>query len=143
MLKRLEEGEDINEINDYFSYEHFYVVYCKFWELDTDHDMVISQQDLSCYANGSISDVMIERLFSGCITHGASFRERQMSYVDFVWFLLSEVDKSTPTCKLNHRYHYIVKLNYPNPNSLWHPGQERFPLQDNLLFVCFYNIARA
>jgi len=97
VLRRLEEVEDINEINDYFSYEHFYVIYCKFWELDTDHDMVISQQDLSCYANGSISDVMIERLFSGCITHGASFRERQMSYVDFVWFLLSEVDKSTHT----------------------------------------------
>jgi len=97
VLQRLEDVEDINEINDFFSYEHFYVIYCKFWELDTDHDMVISQSDLSCYANGSIADAMIERLFSGCVTHGASFRERQMSYVDFVWFLLSEVDKSTPT----------------------------------------------
>lgn len=97
ILGRLEEVEDINEINDYFSYEHFYVIYCKFWELDTDHDMVISQQDLSCYSNGSISEVMIERLFSGCVTHGASFRERQMSYIDFIWFILSEVDKSTPT----------------------------------------------
>lgn len=97
VLNRLEEVEDINEIHDYFSYEHFYVIYCKFWELDTDHDMVINQQDVSHYANGSISDIMIDRLFSGCITRGTSFKEKQMTYVDFVWFLLSEVDKMTPT----------------------------------------------
>ena len=29
--------EDINKVLKYFSYEHFYVIYCKFWELDTDH----------------------------------------------------------------------------------------------------------
>ena len=33
--------EDINKINDYFSYEHFYVIYCRFWELDADHDSLI------------------------------------------------------------------------------------------------------
>ena len=26
------------QVRDYFSYEHFYVLYCKFWELDLDHD---------------------------------------------------------------------------------------------------------
>jgi len=36
----LDDITDINRITDYFSYEHFYVTYCKFWELDTDHDMV-------------------------------------------------------------------------------------------------------
>ena len=25
--------EDINKIREYFSYEHFYVLYCRFWEL--------------------------------------------------------------------------------------------------------------
>ena len=25
----------------------FYVIYCKFWELDTDHDLVVDAQDLS------------------------------------------------------------------------------------------------
>ena len=33
---QLEREEDINHIHDYFSYEHFYVIYCKFWELDSD-----------------------------------------------------------------------------------------------------------
>lgn len=42
----LEEEEDINQLTEYFSYEHFYVIYCKFWELDTDHDLYIDQRDL-------------------------------------------------------------------------------------------------
>ena len=31
------------QVLDYFSYKHFYVLYCRFWELDTDHDGVISK----------------------------------------------------------------------------------------------------
>lgn len=48
----LESAEDINSVTDYFSYEHFYVIYCKFWELDTDHDLWISKEDLSRHAQG-------------------------------------------------------------------------------------------
>ncbi|TTH99998.1 Serine/threonine-protein phosphatase 2A regulatory subunit B'' subunit alpha [Bagarius yarrelli] len=48
-LALLEEEDDINQITDYFSYEHFYVIYCKFWELDTDHDLFIDPKDLSRY----------------------------------------------------------------------------------------------
>lgn len=47
VLRLLEEEEDINQIMAYFSYEHFYVIYCKFWELDRDHDLFIDQKDLS------------------------------------------------------------------------------------------------
>uniref|UniRef100_A0A673KPA0 Serine/threonine-protein phosphatase 2A regulatory subunit B'' subunit beta-like n=1 Tax=Sinocyclocheilus rhinocerous TaxID=307959 RepID=A0A673KPA0_9TELE len=42
----LEEEEEINQLTEFFSYEHFYVIYCKFWELDTDHDLYIDQRDL-------------------------------------------------------------------------------------------------
>ncbi len=49
---RLEQEEDINRIHDYFSYEHFYVIYCKFWELDADHDLFISRDDLAKHSNG-------------------------------------------------------------------------------------------
>ncbi|CAH2223427.1 serine threonine- phosphatase 2A regulatory subunit B subunit beta isoform X2 [Pelobates cultripes] len=45
------EEEDINQSTDYFSYEHFYVIYCKFWELDTDHDLYIDEQDLSKHSD--------------------------------------------------------------------------------------------
>jgi len=36
-------GDGAPQILSYFSYEHFYVLYCKFWELDTDHDQAISK----------------------------------------------------------------------------------------------------
>jgi serine/threonine-protein phosphatase 2A regulatory subunit B'' len=39
VLINLEYEDDINKIRDYFSYEHFYVLYCRFWELDgKEHD---------------------------------------------------------------------------------------------------------
>lgn len=47
VIQLLEDEEDINQITEYFSYEHFYVIYCKFWELDQDHDLYISKYDLS------------------------------------------------------------------------------------------------
>ncbi|KAJ0023793.1 hypothetical protein NQD34_003692 [Periophthalmus magnuspinnatus] len=67
-LALLEEEDDINQITDYFSYEHFYVIYCKFWELDTDHDLYIDLKDLSRYNDHASSNRIIERLFSGAVT---------------------------------------------------------------------------
>ncbi|XP_062295719.1 serine/threonine-protein phosphatase 2A regulatory subunit B'' subunit alpha isoform X1 [Scomber scombrus] len=97
-LALLEEEDDINQITDYFSYEHFYVIYCKFWELDTDHDLYIDPKDLSRYNDHASSNRIIERLFSGAVTRGnAVQREGRMSYAEFVWFLISEEDKKNPT----------------------------------------------
>nr|XP_003420032.1 LOW QUALITY PROTEIN: serine/threonine-protein phosphatase 2A regulatory subunit B'' subunit alpha [Loxodonta africana] len=97
-LALLEEEEDINQITDYFSYEHFYVIYCKFWELDSDHDLYISQTDLSRYNDQASSNRIIERIFSGAVTRGKTVqKEGRMSYADFVWFLISEEDKRNPT----------------------------------------------
>jgi len=47
VIAMLEHEEDINQITAYFSYEHFYVIYCKFWELDRDHDLFIDKIDLT------------------------------------------------------------------------------------------------
>eukprot|EP00064_Thunnus_orientalis_P009961 superscaffoldBa00001302_g9987 len=104
-LALLEEEDDINQITDYFSYEHFYVIYCKFWELDTDHDLYIDPKDLARYNDHASSNRIIERLFSGAVTRGnAVQREGRMSYAEFVWFLISEEDKKNPTsvfvCKI-------------------------------------------
>jgi serine/threonine-protein phosphatase 2A regulatory subunit B'' len=41
ILMEVDAEDDINKIRDYFSYEHFYVLYCRFWELDADHDFFI------------------------------------------------------------------------------------------------------
>lgn len=94
-IRRLEETDDINLVTDFFSYEHFYVIYCKFWELDRDHDLKISKQELAGYNNHSISDRMIDRIFSAAVIRNNPNATGQMSYQDFVWFILSSEDKRT------------------------------------------------
>ncbi|XP_037730787.1 ataxin-2 homolog [Drosophila subpulchrella] len=101
MISLLEEEEDINQIMAFFSYEHFYVIYCKFWELDKDHDLLVSQEDLAKHSDHALSSRIVERIFSGCVTRSDNKKapedEAKMSYTDFVWFILSEEDKRTPT----------------------------------------------
>ncbi|CAH4030865.1 unnamed protein product [Pieris brassicae] len=102
VIQLLEDEEDINQVTQYFSYEHFYVIYCKFWELDKDHDLFIDKHDLGRHNDHALSSRMIERVLSGCVTRGNQNRltprgEPRMSYTEFVWFLLAEEDKSHPT----------------------------------------------
>lgn len=92
-VRRLEEEDDINQIKDFFSYEHFYVIYCKFWELDKDHDLYIDKADLSRHNDHALNSRLIDRIFSGAVTRGPDFEEGRMSYREFVWFLLAEEDK--------------------------------------------------
>lgn len=94
----LEQEEDVNQLTEFFSYEHFYVIYCKFWELDSDHDLYIDQKDLARHNDQAISQKMIERIFSGTVTRDRRvYKEGRLSYADFVWFLISEEDKKTDT----------------------------------------------
>jgi serine/threonine-protein phosphatase 2A regulatory subunit B'' len=57
-VRKLETIDDINKMNDYFSYEHFYVIYCKFWELDRDHNLVIDQIDMAQHANSGENEAL-------------------------------------------------------------------------------------
>ncbi|XP_071384015.1 serine/threonine-protein phosphatase 2A regulatory subunit B'' subunit beta isoform X2 [Centroberyx affinis] len=94
----LEQEEDVNQLMEFFSYEHFYVIYCKFWELDTDHDLYIDQRDLARHNDQAMSHKMIERIFSGTVTRDRRvYKEGRLSYADFVWFLISEEDKKSDT----------------------------------------------
>lgn len=95
VLEQLSQIEDINKINDYFSYEHFYVIYCKFWSLDQDHDLLISKEDLARHNDASISSRIIERIFMGIVSRHIQ-ETGKMSYTDFVWFLIAEEDKKHP-----------------------------------------------
>lgn len=94
-LQQVEEEEDINKVLKYFSYEHFYVIYCKFWELDTDHDFLIDKDDLLRYGNHALTYRIVERIFSQVPRKFSSNVEGKMGYEDFVWFILSEEDKSS------------------------------------------------
>ncbi|XP_043232617.1 chromatin modification-related protein eaf-1-like isoform X1 [Amphibalanus amphitrite] len=96
-IQLLEQEEDINQITDYFSYEHFYVIYCKFWELDKDHDLLIDKSDVARHNDHAVSSRIIDRIFSGAVTRGSARKQEKMTYMEFVWFLLSEEDKKHPT----------------------------------------------
>ncbi|KAK0403661.1 hypothetical protein QR680_017054 [Steinernema hermaphroditum] len=103
-IREIEQTSDINKITDFFSYEHFYVIYCKFWDLDQDHDMVISREDMRGYSSGGLTGRIIDRIFSGAVTRGISARlgaPRQplqtIGFSDFVAFILAEEDKRNPT----------------------------------------------
>ncbi|CAI0385184.1 unnamed protein product [Linum tenue] len=94
-MHQVDEEEDINKVLRYFSYEHFYVIYCKFWELDTDHDFLIDKENLIRYGNHALTYRIVDRVFSQVARKFRSKVEGKMGYEDFVYFILSEEDKSS------------------------------------------------
>ncbi|ESL11764.1 hypothetical protein TRSC58_00478 [Trypanosoma rangeli SC58] len=97
-LRQVDATNDINSVLLYFSYEHFYVLYCRFWELDVDRDMLLSREEFVRYAPaGAMNPVIAARVFDGAARRTTCVRKDYMNYEDFVWFCLSEEDKSTPT----------------------------------------------
>jgi Ca2+-binding EF-hand superfamily protein len=97
-LMMVDEEEDINRERRYFSYEHFYVLYCRFWELDTDHDLQIDREDLMRYGGHSLTYRIVDRIFGGYARPlDNADHPGYMSYTDFIWFCLSEEDKNSET----------------------------------------------
>ncbi|KAI7882613.1 hypothetical protein K492DRAFT_193418 [Lichtheimia hyalospora FSU 10163] len=122
MIHSLGPNVDLNSTRDCFSYKHFYVLYCKFWTLDDDHDLIISEEDLAKYNQGALAPSAIQRIMqcgriaafardTGASTSSslatlsceATIEEEEaqqspitLTYLDYIWFLLSEVDKATP-----------------------------------------------
>ncbi|KAG2713652.1 hypothetical protein I3760_04G186800 [Carya illinoinensis] len=94
-MQHADEEEDINKVMRFFSYEHFYVIYCKFWELDTDHDFLIDKENLIKYGNHALTYRIVDRIFSQVPRKFTSKVEGKMGYEDFVYFMLSEEDKSS------------------------------------------------
>ncbi|CAN0904720.1 Serine/threonine protein phosphatase 2A regulatory subunit B''beta [Linum grandiflorum] len=94
-MHQVDDEEDINKVLRYFSYEHFYVIYCKFWELDTDHDFFIDKENLIRYGNHALTYRIVDRVFSQLARKFRSKVEGKMGYEDFVYFILSEEDKSS------------------------------------------------
>eukprot|EP00051_Salpingoeca_urceolata_P019223 m.278169 g.278169 ORF g.278169 m.278169 type:complete len:280 (+) comp19379_c0_seq1:1172-2011(+) len=106
-LEGLELQTDINKVLDYFSYEHFYVIYTNFWKLDKNHDLIITKSELACYGDQGLSHKALDRVFSGtvfaargpdCVGNGdVDNGDGCMTYTDFVRFIIAEEDKASPT----------------------------------------------
>lgn len=96
-LQNLESVKDINSTRDIFSYQHFYVIYCKFWELDTEHKMTIDYEALQKYDGGAMTPIILNRVLQGAgKLPSLGSKSKLMSYEDFVWFISSVEDKRTP-----------------------------------------------
>ncbi|CBH14677.1 hypothetical protein, conserved [Trypanosoma brucei gambiense DAL972] len=87
--------KDVNVVLQYFSYEHFYVLYCKFWELDTDRDQLVGFDDMCKYGQGAICPSVIKRIVEGAGRPLKSGKPGKLDFEDFVYFCLSEEDKNS------------------------------------------------
>jgi serine/threonine-protein phosphatase 2A regulatory subunit B'' len=78
-------------------------LYCKFWELDTEHDFQLSPEDLMKYGHHSLTRAIVDRVFShgkrpfGRMQSLSAEEKLRMGYDDFIYFMLSEEDKTNPT----------------------------------------------
>ncbi|KAL0242851.1 hypothetical protein GEMRC1_005414 [Eukaryota sp. GEM-RC1] len=86
---------DVNLELSFFSYEHFYVLYCKFWELDINHNKLLDREALLKYGNFALSSRAIDRILQEAPRKLSSKVPETLSFHDFVPFCLSEEDKNT------------------------------------------------
>lgn len=145
-FQQVDDEEDINNVTRYFSYEHFYVLYCRFWELDHDRDYRITREDLLKYGDHSLSHMIVDRIFDAAPRpfNPPKPSKEYLSYEDFIYFMLSEEDKSNEvsvrywfTCvdvdgdgKLNNmemRSFYAVQL-----HRMQCMGHDNVPFEDML-----------
>ncbi|KAI9006080.1 hypothetical protein BC832DRAFT_556072 [Gaertneriomyces semiglobifer] len=76
-IVKIEGEQDINLTKTVLSYKHFYVIYCKFWEMDEDHDMKVGWKEFRRGFGGEwgfggfgggtagVSETMLWRVFEG------------------------------------------------------------------------------
>jgi serine/threonine-protein phosphatase 2A regulatory subunit B'' len=95
-------SDDINCERRFFSYEHFYVIFCKFCELDADGDFELSLEELHRYGGYALSTRAIGRVFvelAGSPREAIEAPNGGISYGAFVYFLLCEEDKASATAR--------------------------------------------
>jgi len=95
-----DEESDINRVLDFFSYEHFYVLYCNFFELDKDQDHKLTIEELQKYGDHALSRPVLDRIFqvgTRAFSDGrdGEFERNGLTFPDFIYFMMSEEDKTT------------------------------------------------
>ncbi|KNC54315.1 uncharacterized protein AMSG_12341 [Thecamonas trahens ATCC 50062] len=92
-VRALDDEPDINKHLRFFSYEHFYITYIAYWELDTDHDLRISKSDLARHESHALTYRILDRVFALLEAGGAP--PDTMDFDQFVVFFMAEQDKSS------------------------------------------------
>merc|ERR550534_1596692 len=103
-------GDILAELNNLdasriFSYEQFYVIYCSFWEIDCNHDFLLSKEDVLRYDNHAISRRAIERIFSQIPRRFHCAVPNHIGYEDFMFLLICYHDRS---CDVSLKFWFAV-----------------------------------
>lgn len=85
VLNKVCDEPDINKIRDYFSYEHFYVLYCKIYALDSkEHLFLLDKENFSKYESHCINSKAIDRIYMEIPRKFSSGLKDKMNFEDFM-----------------------------------------------------------
>ena len=87
-------ANDVSDVTDFFSYEHFYVIFTKMWQLDTDEIGKITLEQLASYDGGRIPLQLCQRFVD--LVPGPKEPDT-VTFFDFVYFIMAVEDKKTET----------------------------------------------
>ncbi|CAL1276377.1 unnamed protein product [Larinioides sclopetarius] len=82
--------KDVQEAN-WFSAPSALRVYGQYLNLDTDHNGMLSKEELSRYGTGTLTPTFIERVFQECLTY-----DREMDYKTYLDFVLAMENRKEP-----------------------------------------------
>ena len=92
-------NKDVNKIRQYFSYEHFYVIYSTFYQNSTYEykDELYIPKEVFCTYAYNLGMRTVNRIFDEIPRKFISEEKYMMSYEDFIYYMISEEDKTSPT----------------------------------------------
>lgn len=137
-----EKMEDVNSTHRMFNYQHFYVTFCKFWELDGDSDGYLTEEEMGKYNSSSISPMVIRRYLCASFYPRDSSRNPKFNFTQFAYFLMSVEDKTSRTatnfwfklCDLDDdgalSMREIEYIYYSMHERMRNNGQETVPFTD-------------
>ena len=83
-------AQDLQEQN-WFSAPSALRVYGQYLNLDTDHNGMLSMEELSRFGAGTLTKIFIERVYQECLTY-----DGEMDYKTYLDFVLAMENKSDP-----------------------------------------------
>jgi serine/threonine-protein phosphatase 2A regulatory subunit B'' len=133
---------DINEPTSLFNYQHFYVTFCKFWDLDADGDGFLTRDDLLKFNEGALSVLVCDRFINFQYAPLSFTPKRRVDFRAFAYLLLCTEDNTNQTsinfwfriCDLDDddvlSLHEIGRLYQEQLERMAATGNETIPFND-------------
>ncbi|KAJ3024171.1 hypothetical protein HKX48_005574 [Thoreauomyces humboldtii] len=122
LLSRVERSVNCLDLSmpPVFSYKDFYVIYCRFWKMDTDRDQLLTACDLERYSDSALTSIVCQRvtdLYGSAKMDSddpdeeadgdiSSSPVKALAFTDFVRFIIAAEDKSALT-SIEYWFHVL------------------------------------